>query len=129
MNLESKAEQLITKLLRETYEGAIQWHATDAPKPLTLATDDAFPLFLSTNYKGIDVGLYQKRSKYIFDPPHWCWTEKIGLCVYRKGDLGGIFADAVIWQYEENLSSLNNLFSAAREQASGIDSILDGLLK
>lgn len=125
MNIESKAEQLITKLLRETYEGFVRWEIDRAPTGLTVATEDVYPLFLSTNYKGTNIGLYQRRSKYFVDEHEYYWSEDIGLCVFQNNLVGS----AVIWQYDGRSISLGNLFSAAREQASGIDTILDDLLK
>ncbi|WP_417776700.1 hypothetical protein [Stutzerimonas xanthomarina] len=125
MNIETKAEQLIIRLMRETYEGSVHWRNEKPPTCLTAGTNDFYPLFLSTRYKGINIGLYQRRYQYFFDERESCWCEGLGLCVYQAF-VGGI--SSVVWKYEERSSSLTNLFAAATEQASGIDTILDDLL-
>lgn len=122
MNIENKAEQLIILLTRETYSGTVTWLIDQPPKGLASGTEDLYPLFLETQYKGKTIGLYQRRYKYFFDEHEFYWSEEIGMCVV--GDF-----QSIVWEYKERSSALFNLFEAAREQASGINSILDDLLK
>lgn len=122
MNIENKAEQLVILLTRETYSGSVLWQNTPPPSGLSTATEDFYPLFLQADYKGTSIGLFQRRYKYFFDEHEFYWCEDIGMCVV--GEYG-----SVLWQYNERSSALNNLFEAAREQASGIGGILDNLLK
>jgi hypothetical protein len=121
MNIDNKAEQLIILLTRETFNGSTRWCATNPPAGLSTATEDVYPLFLQTNYKGIEIGLYQRRYKYFYDEHDFYWLEDIGMCIIEKSNY-------VVWSYNEKSSALSNLFDAAREQASGIGYILDSLL-
>lgn len=122
MNVDNKTEQLIVLLTRETYAGQVEWLNTQPPIGLTKGTEDFYPLYLQTSYKGKDIGLYQRRFKSFHDEFEFYWCEDVGMCVV--GDY-----EAVVWEYSERSSALINLFEAAREQASGINGILDDLLK
>jgi hypothetical protein len=122
MNIDNKSEQLIILLTRETFSGEVKWKNEQAPAGLVKGTEDYYPLFLKTVYKGTTIGLFQRRYKHFYDEFEFYWCEEIGMCVV--GDY-----DAVVWEYKERSSALINLFEAAREQASGIGGILDNLLK
>ncbi len=121
MNTESKLAKLITKLIRETSNGNISWELSNVPLSLNTATEQSVPLFLQTDYKGKIIGIYDLRSKHYTDIDEYSWTRGVGLCIVD--DQG-----RVTWEAKENLLSLYDLFNIAREQASGIDDILDNLL-
>ncbi len=121
MNIESKTAQLVTKLMRETAEGSVSWKVEDVPDALWKGTESIIPLYLQTNYKGTRIGIYEVRSKHFYDEPEYYWTEGLGLCVvdpYGK----------VTWESREYSPALQSLYETAREDASGIDNILDDLL-
>ena len=122
MNIDEKTEQLIILLTRETFSGNVNWENTQAPAGLVKGTEDFYPLFLQTIFKNTVIGLYQRRYKHFHDEFEFYWCEEIGMCVV--GDY-----EAIVWEYNARSSTLINLFEAAREQASGIGGILDGLLK
>lgn len=121
MEVEDKAEKLIIQLTRETYANEVKWLAKDAPDNLESGTEDLFPLYLETTYKNTIVGLFQKRYKHFYDEHDYYWGQDIGFCVLDN-------EDRILWEYDQRSAALVNLFDAAREQASGIDNILDGLL-
>ncbi len=122
MNVEEKSEKLIIKLTRETYDEKITWQVKEPPDGLTDGSGDVYPLYLEVEYKNIDIGLYQRRYKHYHDEFEYSWSEEIGMSV--TDDQGRI-----LWEYKERSSALVNLFEAAREQASGINNILDNLLE
>lgn len=121
MNTESKTAQLITKLIRETSKGNVQWEVRDAPRALNQATEQVVPLYLQTQYKGKFLGVYEVRTKSFYDEHEFYWSEGLGFCVVDN-------QGRVVWESNEYSPALQDLFNTAREQASGIDDILDDLL-
>lgn len=121
MSIDKKIEKLAVKLTKETYSDSITWSNEKPPAGLTKGTDDIFPIYLECEYKGIDIGLYTRRYKYYHDEFEYSWSEDVGICV--TGDHGQI-----LWEYEERSPAVINLFEAAKEQASGINDILNDLL-
>lgn len=121
MNTDTKTAQLITKLIRETAKGNIEWEVKDAPDSLNYETEQSVPLFLQTEYKGRLLGVYDLRIKSFYDEHAFYWSEGIGFCIVDK-------AGRVLWESNEHSPALLDLFNTAREQASGIDDILDDLL-
>jgi len=121
MDVEDKAEKLIVQLTRETYENKVKWLAKDAPSNLQSGTEDLFPLYLEATYKKTIVGIFQRRYKNFYDEHDYYWGEDVGFCVLDN-------EERILWEYNQRSAALVNLFDAAREQASGIDDILDGLL-
>ena len=121
MTTESKTAQLITKLIRETAKGNLNWTVKDAPKALNRETEKSVPLYLQTEYKGKNLGVYDLREKSFYDEHDFYWSESVGFCVVD--DYG-----RVVWEANEYSPALQDLFNTARQQASGIDDILDDLL-
>lgn len=121
MNTEDKAEQLAITLTRETYSGQVSWKNIQPPAGLSKGTENFYPLYLETNYKGRTIGLFERRYKYFYDEHEYYWCEEFGMCII--GDYG-----AVVWEYSRRSPALANLFEAAREQSSGISGILDDLI-
>jgi len=122
MSTENKTAQLITKLIRETAKGNIEWKVVDAPRSLNHETEQSVPLYLQTEYKGKTLGLYDLRTKYFTDVDEYYWTEGVGFCIVDN-------RGRVIWETRESSPALLDLFNTAREQAAGIDDILDNLLE
>ena len=121
MSTDTKTAQLITKLIRETAKGNIKWEVKDAPDSLNYETEQSVPLYLQAEYKGKLLGIYDLRTKSFYDEHAFYWSESIGFCIVdRMGQ--------VIWESNEYSPALLDLFNTAREQASGIDDILDDLL-
>jgi len=121
MSTENKTAQLITKLIRETSKGHVRWEVKDAPRALNHDTEQSVPLYLQTKYKGKLLGVYDLRTKSFHDEHEYYWSESIGFCIVD--DHG-----RVVWEANEYSPALLDLFNTAREQASGIDDILDDLL-
>lgn len=121
MNTDSKAVKLITKLIRETASGKVQWEVTEPPSALNEATESVVPIYLQAKYKDVIIGVYEIRTKGFYDEHDFYWSESIGFCIVDpKG--------RVVWEANEYSPALLDLFNTAREQASGIDDILDDLL-
>lgn len=122
MSTESKTAQLITKLIRETAKGNVKWEVEDAPRSLNAETEQSVPLYLQTEYKGKTLGVFDLRTKYFTDVDEYYWSQGVGFCIVD--DMG-----RVVWESRESSPALVDLFNTAREQASGIDDILDNLLE
>lgn len=121
MSTDKKIDQLILLLTRETVEKKLNWVSAEVPLSLRSGTDDYYPIFLKADYKNKILGIFQRKFKYFYDEHEFYWSNEVVLCVID--DKGG-----VVWEYNETSIALNNLFDLAREQASGIDEILDDLL-
>lgn len=121
MSTESKTAQLITKLIRETAKGNVKWEVEDAPRALNAETEQSVPLYLETEYKGKTLGVFDLRTKYFTDVNEYYWSEGVGFCIVDD-------RRRVVWESRESSPALLDLFNTAREQASGIDEILDDLL-
>lgn len=121
MSTESKTAQLITKLIRETAKGNVKWEVEDAPRALNAETEQSVPLYLQTEYKGKTLGVFDLRTKYFTDVNEYYWSEGVGFCIVDD-------RRRVVWESRESSPALLDLFNTAREQASGIDEILDDLL-
>lgn len=121
MSTESKTAQLITKLIRETAKGNVKWEVEDAPRALNAETEQSVPLYLETEYKGKTLGVFDLRTKYFTDVDEYYWSEGVGFCIVDD-------KRRVVWESRESSPALLDLFNTAREQASGIDEILDDLL-
>ena len=120
MTTENKTAQLITKLIRATAKGKIKWKIKEAPRSLIYETESSVPLYLQTEYNGKLLGIYDHRSKCFYEGEAY-WHEGIGFCIVTEDG-------KVIWKLNEDFLALRDLFNTAREQASGIDDILDDLL-
>ena len=121
MTTENKTAQLITKLIRETAKGNVKWKIKEAPRSLIYETESSVPLYLQTEYKGKLLGIYDHRSRSFVDEEKYYWSEDVGFCIVTEDG-------KVIWTVNEDSFPLRDLFNTAREQASGIDDILDDLL-
>lgn len=121
MELKDKIEKLAIVLTRETYSGNLIWFEREAPNSLIEGTGHIIPLFFACEYKGKLIGLYIKRYKYYYDELEWSWCEDQGMCVIGEND-------KIIWDYDKHSIAVVNLIEAAREQASGINDIIDELL-
>jgi hypothetical protein len=121
MITENKTAQLITKLIRETAKGNVQWEFVEAPNSLNSETEQSVPLYLEAKYKSKLLGVYDRRLKHFTDLDEYYWSESIGFCIV---DTSG----RVVWESNNPSPALLDLFNTAREQASGIDDIFDDLL-
>lgn len=121
MSTENKTAQLITKLIRESAKGNVKWNVEEAPRSLNYETEQSVPLYLQTEYKNKTLGVYDLRSKHFTDVDEYYWSKSIGFCIVD--DEG-----RVVWESNESSPALLDLFNTAREQAAGIDDILDDLL-
>lgn len=121
MSIENKTAQLLTKLIRETSKGGINWDVKIPPRSLREATEKVVPLYLQAEYKEKILGIYEVRTKTYHDEQEFHWSDGIGFCIVD--DQG-----RVIWELNQYSNLLEDLFNTAREQASGIGDIFDDLL-
>lgn len=122
MNFNSKATQLITKLIRFTNENKIQWEIKDPPSSIIRGTDDIVPIYFEAKYKDKYVAIYQQRFQgFIPDTESFYWSERIVFAVLDA-------QDRVLWESAENSPALIDLMDTVREKSAGIDDLLDDLL-
>jgi len=121
MITDDKVSKLLAELTKVTVNGSLKWDVRSAPSGLTEGTNHVFPLYFQTRYKGQDIGLAKKRYRYYTDVDEYSWSESI-LLIFMDG------FKRVIWEYEEDAFSLNNLFDLVQRSSVNIDSILDQLV-
>ena len=117
-----KITKLVTKLNRLTSEDKIEWAIEDPPSSITKGTNDYFPLFFETTYKGTRVAIYTHRYQS-FNPEtesHY-WVERIGFVVLDV-------QNRVLFENIKHSPALADLMDTVREKAAGLDVLLDGLL-
>jgi hypothetical protein len=121
MPSESKVEQLIRLLIRETTEGEIKWEALRPPKSRTTGTDDIIEEYFETTFKGQAVAVYEVRYRAVNpDLETLYWGAGYSFAFLSGGKIS--------WE-SENLPLGAQLFKVAKESAADVDGILDNLLK
>jgi hypothetical protein len=122
MSTESQLTQLIVLLNRETASGNIQWKAIQPPKSLIEGTDDVVHHFFETKYKEKLIGIYERRRRSCYNEFDFYWSTEIVLSILNKQGY-------IVWEYSENSQALLDLFETVKEQCSGINDLLNELLK
>lgn len=120
MIIEDKVSKLLAQILRATYLGGVAWEVSEPPLGLTRNTDNFVPTFLSANYKGAVIVVYEERGRHWTDEESYNWSTSI-----RFGFMvgGGVITQDIRWS-----PVLGQLYDAAKKHASGVDSIIDNLL-
>ncbi|WP_355606020.1 hypothetical protein RZV17_19935 [Xanthomonas cannabis] len=121
MSLNDSVSRLIEKVTWETVSGKVEWHFSTPPSQLTEGTSDVISVYVICKYKGQRLAVFEKRHKYYTDVDDWSWTY---LNVFAVIDQAG----RVIFETPEADIQVNNLFNLARDNASGIDNIINSLL-
>jgi hypothetical protein len=122
MASDEKITKLILQLTKATVNKEIKWKNSRIPLSLFVGNDDVIPFFLSVEYKGTNIALYEKRYKdYNPEENSTYWTGNDALAILGSGG-------EVLWEYRENSSALSNLITVAKESAANIDAILDSLI-
>lgn len=118
MNVGERVNRLIVSLLRDTLDGKVSWNEEEPPYYITQGTDDRVQMYCEASYGDVNVGVYEVRYKYYHDEYEYSWATDIRLVVLDK------FSRNVMHEQRVYSPALGQLFSAAREQASGISDIL-----
>ena len=115
--------QLATKLLKLTIENKIIWNIAECPQNLIDGTNFIIPIYFQAEYNKQIFATYKIRyQNYSPDFDTMYWTEEIKLAIIDKDH------EVVIWENNQPISAINNLFSYVQEQASGINNIINNLV-
>lgn len=120
MSKEDKLSKLLAQILRATYLGAVDWEMTSPPFSLTKNTDNFVPTFLFAHYKAAVIVVYEERGKHWTDEDSYSWSTSIRFGFMVSGE---VITESVRWS-----PVLGQLYDAAKQHASGVDSIIDNLL-
>jgi hypothetical protein len=122
MSTEPNLPRLLSLLTKQTSKGQLDWAIADPPTLAIRGTDNVYPLFFETKYKGQTIGLGQCRYRgYDAENDRLIWDERLVM----------MFIDhygRVIWEATQPYSALSNLFITVREKAADVDGILSHLL-
>ena len=118
-----KNQALVLKLNKLTLSSEIAWEVEEPPRTIVTGSDDHIKLFLTTEVKGQDFGLYLANERiYDGETDEFYWGERLHLILIDRDD-------RVLWELREHSVSLWDLFNSARRKASNIDSIIDSILQ
>ena len=122
MSTEPNLPKLLSLLTKLTSTGQLEWSIAEPPTLATRGTDNVYPLFFETKYKGQQIGLGQCRYRdYDPDNDRHIWDERfVMMFIDRYG--------RVIWEATQPYSALSNLFRTVREKAADVDGLLNHLL-
>lgn len=122
MSTETQISRLLSELTKQTATGQLSWTMRDVPDGLARGTDDFYPAYYETIFKGQRVGIAQRRyQSYDGEHDKLYWSEKIVL----------LFRDPigrVTWETSSHYSALENLLDSIRVQTSNLDTILNQLV-
>lgn len=123
MPSDTKVSRLILQLTKATVDKEIKWDPSDAPRSLTRGNNDVISFFITANYKGRQLALFERRYQSYdgeHDSLYWLGDDVLAILDYNN---------EVIWEHRENSSALTNLVQVARESAGNVDDLLDSLLE
>lgn len=114
---------LIISLNRMTSENQISWNVLPPPNSIARGTDNLVTFYAQTSVSGKLFGIYEYRYK-IFNTEyeHFFWSESVSLIMLDS-------FGTVLWQNDGHTSLLYDLLATIRRRVSGIDSIIDDILR
>ena len=121
MTTDTKINTLLVQLLKDTFSSSVRWVRTTPPRYLSHATEEIVPLYFESEYMGLVVGVYEARYRYYRDEDEYYWMSEPRFAIVQDG--------TVVFELRESSPALNQLFDAVRKQASGLDSIINGMLR
>lgn len=109
---------LLISLIEETTRGRLPWRACEAPSAFTYATNDVFYFYAESNFRGTRFALYELRYRHYYDDQEYYWNSSVQLAVLDD-------FDRVLWQIDNGVPELTELYNDVRRKISGIDGLLD----
>lgn len=118
-----RTANLIITLNRMTSQSQISWEVTLPPNSIARGTDNIVPFYAQAYLNNNLFGIYEYKYQF-FNPEyeHFFWSESISLVML---DASG----TILWQTNEHTSLLYDLLATIRRRVSGIDNIIDDILK
>ena len=114
---------LIISLNRMTSENQISWNVLPPPNSIARGTDNLVTFYAQTSVSGKLFGIYEYRYKiFTTEYEHFFWSESVSLIM-----LDSFATD--LWQNDGHTSLLYDLLATIRRRVSGIDSIIDDILR
>lgn len=114
------AEELATKLLKETHLENIVWSIKEPPFNLENKTENFISIYLETTYKGKIIGLFEKRLKHYHDEDIYDWVSEANLCIVEEKATRRIST----WEGGGSKATRDLLFYA-KAKASGVLNLLE----
>jgi len=121
MTKEKKLIKFITELIKATKNSEIKWKEVDSPNALIKGTSNIVPICFETKFKEKNFILYEQRFKHFFDEEFFEWGREIKIACTT-------YESKVIWENNEAIPNLYDLFLIVQEKVSGIDDFLDTFL-
>lgn len=118
-----KTTNLILQLTKMTINKEISWEALNPPRGFDIGSEDIVPMLYVTKIKEKTVAVYLRRYRHFTDIDEFHWAEKVCIA-FLSNDL-----TTIIWEPNERSASIVALYQTVTEQASGIDDLLNDLLK
>lgn len=91
------------------------------PRYLTEGTDDIIQNYFSTEYKNKVLAIFHRRFRQYsgeFDTLYWTGETKMAI----------VEDENILWENDEYVSAVHDLYKCVKEQVSGLNSLLDDLI-
>ena len=116
----TKLARLAAKLDRETVTGKLAWYTEPPPSDLVRGTNNIINQVFETDYNGIRLRVFEKRTKAFVDDVTYYWESSFVL--QFVGDSGSTDWEA------ENVSGLADLVETIRFKTSKVEQKIDAIL-
>lgn len=120
---DARIANLIISLNRMTSENQISWDVLPPPNSIARGTDNLVPFYAQTSVSGKLFGIYEYRYQF-FNPEYenFFWSDGVSLIMLD-------YSGTVLWQDNNHASLLYDLLATIRRRVSGIDSVIDDILR
>lgn len=122
MSIDNKIIQLITKLIRETARGNVEWTIGYPPKSLTNTSEAEIYSYFQATYKHRKAAVYEQRTRYYTDEHEFYWTYSTCFALFDE-------EERLLLDFCKESPALTDLISTVREQVADLDGLLNDLLE
>lgn len=114
---DTRFSNMVTRLIEETARGRMKWQLYEAPRSITVGTEDIVGLYFEGRFKDTKFSIYEIRYKHFSDEEVYYWNSTVALSIVDNND-------RVLWT-QSNYLEINELYEDVRRKASGVDKLLD----
>jgi len=121
MNMHDKALRLIEKVTWQTAQEKLNWKFDSAPTQLTDGTGDKIDVYLSCEFRGQTLAVFEKKYKFYLDVDDWSWSSKKVFAIIDS-------AGRIIYESDKPDVKINNLYDLVFNSVANVEGIMNLLL-
>ncbi|MCP1474066.1 hypothetical protein ABIA54_001847 [Pseudomonas sp. EB276 TE3739] len=114
----STARNMVVRLIEETSRRSIRWAVSDVPLTIKQGTNNYFPLFVETRFKGKRIALYEVKYRHYTDEEEFYWSYTNVIAILDEND-------RVLWEYDGVEKEMRELFADVRRSITDVDTLLN----